>query len=341
MTFVDLHPEDLLERERTAELSPAERDRLKTHLAVCAACRFERAVVRDIERATRPRPSDAAMLARGIDKAHARARLQMHVDVSGDGCAHREATRVDGGADALGGRPAPTRDVSRSSPAPLRARSRRAIAVIALVAAAAIAAIAIALGRRAGPRPASDGSASQAASAIAMLPGGESDRFVRTAPEGLAESPATELASPFGSSSAVAGAGSASPRPPPEPTAAELFTQANETRRQGSAAEAARLYRQLLQRHPATREAAASRVALGRLLLDRLGDAAGALSLFDQYLASNGGGTLAEEAALGRAVALMKLGRTADERAAWMTFLERYPHSIHAERARGRLDVIR
>jgi len=124
----------------------------------------------------------------------------------------------------------------------------------------------------------------------------------------------------------------------PEPTAADLFSEANEQRRSGNAAEAARLYRELQQRFPATREAGASRLALARLLLDRLGDPAGALALFDRYIAT--GGTLSEEALLGRAVALGRLGRTGEERAAWETLVAKYPKSVHAKRARERLDQL-
>jgi TolA-binding protein len=42
VTVVDLHPEDLLERDARGELDDAERARLQQHLARCAACRFER-----------------------------------------------------------------------------------------------------------------------------------------------------------------------------------------------------------------------------------------------------------------------------------------------------------
>ena len=42
MSGVDLHPEDLLDREARGELSDAEAGRLAVHLTACAACRFER-----------------------------------------------------------------------------------------------------------------------------------------------------------------------------------------------------------------------------------------------------------------------------------------------------------
>ncbi len=42
MTPVDLHPEDLLEREIRGELSPAEEERLDRHARQCTVCRLER-----------------------------------------------------------------------------------------------------------------------------------------------------------------------------------------------------------------------------------------------------------------------------------------------------------
>jgi len=77
-----------------------------------------------------------------------------------------------------------------------------------------------------------------------------------------------------------------------------------------------------------------SRVALGRLLLAS-GDASGALREFDVYLAQ--GGAIAEEALVGRAVALQRLGRHEEESATWRQVLSRYPGSVNAERARQRL----
>jgi hypothetical protein len=74
-------------------------------------------------------------------------------------------------------------------------------------------------------------------------------------------------------------------------------------------------------------------------MLNQLGNPAGALQQFNGYL--GGGGVMSEEAAAGRALALQRLGRTAEERQAWQELLKRYPDSINAERARKRLEQLK
>jgi hypothetical protein len=135
------------------------------------------------------------------------------------------------------------------------------------------------------------------------------------------------------------------PKPVPQPsvsakaiaTAAELFASANEARRGGEVDKAIALYRDLQSHHPASPEALTSRVAFGRLLLDKTGDAPGAKAQFSAYLASAEAGTLAEEARVGLALAAAKLGDAAGEKAAWQELLAKHPESVHAERARKRI----
>jgi hypothetical protein len=120
-------------------------------------------------------------------------------------------------------------------------------------------------------------------------------------------------------------------------SAAEAFSRANLARRDGKVREAVRLYRTLQERFAGSSEELVSRVALGRLLLDRLGDSRGALVQFNSYLASPGSGALREEAMVGRALALGRLGRGAEERAAWHALVASWPKSAHTKHARARL----
>jgi TolA-binding protein len=132
--------------------------------------------------------------------------------------------------------------------------------------------------------------------------------------------------------------------PPPavvEPSADDLFAAANEARRSGDPQKSFELYSLLARKYPGSRQETTSRVALGRLVLDRGGDSIQALGLFTRYLEENPGGTLAEEARLGRALALTRLGSAKEERQAWQQLLAFHPNSIHAERARKRLDELR
>jgi TolA-binding protein len=120
-------------------------------------------------------------------------------------------------------------------------------------------------------------------------------------------------------------------------SASELFSRANQARRDGKVTEAVRLYRALQERFSGSSEELVSRVTLGRLLLDRLGDSRGALVQFNSYLASPGGGVLREEAMVGRALCLGRMGRAAEERAAWQALLDGFPKSTQRKRAQARL----
>jgi TolA-binding protein len=132
-----------------------------------------------------------------------------------------------------------------------------------------------------------------------------------------------------------------SPRAEREPTLgpSELFAAANAARIRGDRAEAALRYGELLRKFPSSDEARLTHATLGRLLLDS-GDARGALAQLDVYLAL-GDETLREEAMSARARALALLGRTSEEAAAWGALLQLYPDSVHAERARARLQELR
>lgn len=224
------------------------------------------------------------------------------------------------------------RDVGARLAAPAARRSRRkgAIVATALIAAslASVAAAAtVVLVRRAAAPRALEATASRKAPAAAtpVLP---TPAVPEPAPAPATVSPKDATESPAEPAKAA---------PSELTSAAELFSHANQARREGKVKEAARLYRALQERFAGSGEELVSRVTLGRLLLDRLGDSRGALVQFNSYLASPGAGALREEAMVGRALSLGRIGRTTEERAAWKALLDSWPKSTHAKRAEARL----
>ena len=128
--------------------------------------------------------------------------------------------------------------------------------------------------------------------------------------------------------------------PDSEPTAEELLAQAGAARSAGEPRAAARIYQELQRRYPSSREHRVSCVAFGRLLLDELHDSRGALAQFDSYLRQARGGALAQEARVGRAVSLERLGRARAERVAWQDLLRQHPETAYADHARARLHAL-
>ena len=157
------------------------------------------------------------------------------------------------------------------------------------------------------------------------------------APPTPSSSPALELVAHAANSPAQRSAAAESAT---ADSAALLFAHANAARRSGSLPEALRLYRRLLSEFPSSREAQTSSVTMARLLLDTQGSAAEALTLFDRYTRAAPSGNLAEEAQLGRAESLARLGRSAEEAEAWRALLDRFPVSAHRARAEARLAEI-
>jgi TolA-binding protein len=118
------------------------------------------------------------------------------------------------------------------------------------------------------------------------------------------------------------------------PSAAELFTSANNLRRSGEDARAIQSYRELQRKFPGSSEARQSYVTLGYLLLDS-GQVAAALLQFDAYLI--GGGAALQDALFGRARALQRLGRATEERRTLEQLVKQFPASVNAARAKARL----
>lgn len=125
--------------------------------------------------------------------------------------------------------------------------------------------------------------------------------------------------------------------PPAAPTARELATRARKQRADHKWRAAAATFAELIRRYPASGRARTARVSLGLILLDRLGNAGGALAQFSAYLAVNQVGALAPEASYGRIRALRRLGRRAAEIRALQRFLRLYPRSIQVKNVRRRL----
>jgi hypothetical protein len=117
---------------------------------------------------------------------------------------------------------------------------------------------------------------------------------------------------------------------PAGPTARELFEKAGERRRAGDAAAAARGYEELLKLHPGDARASLAAFELGRLRMDRLGDAAGASAALERAVALNVGPSFREDA-LARLVSVYAAqgnfaacGRARDR------YLQSYPNGVHA-----------
>jgi TolA-binding protein len=127
---------------------------------------------------------------------------------------------------------------------------------------------------------------------------------------------------------------------PPPVEAALLLRRAEQARTARRWADASRAFAELGRRYPGTREEIVARALYGQLLLDQRGEVGRALTMFERYLAVDPSGALAEEARLGRAEALRRLGRPREERAAWLELLREHPGSLHAAAARTRLATL-
>ena len=320
MSPVDLHPEDLLDRARRGEASPEELHRLRLHLAACSACRFEHVLADDCARAAAPPvPSaeDAQLLAR-VRKGASRA-------------VHQRA-----GAPRMRARRGAKRVVFAAAALLLFAGTFAAATTVVRRVwhrAPDIEPIAARVPARAHRKVSSSGALATAGEVPAAAPVDDpaQDPGLDDAATEIPEAPKPAVAPPR--HARVIAAESETP--------GDLFSRANAARRQGKTREAARLYRQLQREFPGSSEELVSRVTLGRWMLDRLNDPSGALARFDSYLANPVHTALREEALIGRALALGRLGRETEERSAWAAFLAAFPGSVYAERARGRLETLR
>ncbi len=342
---MDLHPEDLLEREISGELSEAELARLELHSQQCAVCRLERRA-RDDFRIDDESPAAEADVTRllaamagplalqGLNRAPKASPMRYLRFVA----AAAAVVTMTGFAAAAARWPevrmvvmpwtasSPATAVVAAAPAaksdPHAGAGRRVAAVVAQPAVVeAPLAPPVAADELAAPAPAPE-PVTPAPVAVAAAP-------VHRAVRAAAPASVTASAAPAANPSPVDGDGDAS----------TVFRKANAALQAGDHSQAGQLYGLLLNRYPSTPEAHASLALFGRMLLDD-GNANGALQCFDDYLRK--GGALREEVMLGRALAFQRIGprAAADEARAWNTLIDTYPGSVHAGRARRRLSEL-
>jgi hypothetical protein len=132
---------------------------------------------------------------------------------------------------------------------------------------------------------------------------------------------------------------------PPAPavapaTSEDLMKQANEQRRARAWQAAEALYQRVMREHPGTSAAYVAAIAAASIRLDHLGDARGALRLYQSALASGVNRALAEEARWGLAEAHRVLGDDAREAGALQDFVARHPGSPLIPQARARLRAL-
>jgi TolA-binding protein len=297
---------DLVVRARRATLSASERDALAEALATSATARVAYDVGSALDVVSRVRPGDAAMLERALEgalsSAHRIRRRRMP-----------RVTAALAATLALASAAAATRQVlawrseaRRTEPARVTVTGSDAVG----------------------------GTAPRGRPSLVIHPTEASTE----ATAATAGDPTTNERNPAGAVARLAPATTdrdGTPPPVPRATPASLFREAGAARRAGDLARARELYAELEGRFPGSNEARVGRVSLGKLLLSA-GNAREAERAFTAYLRS-GATDLREEALVGRANALMALGRSVEERSARQELVRRYPASVYANGARERI----
>jgi hypothetical protein len=318
MNAPQIHPEDLLDRARAGSLAPDEQRLLRRHLARCATCRFELSLAPALFAQMDLDDADEALVTRAIGRTRpARRYAWRRIGRNAARAAIVSAATVAFAAMASAGAyvwhrravvrlEAPELVEGNHRSSPVLPRDGRVDA------------------RLGAPRAAETSQPPAASPSMpeAPLPAVAPVARARIAPEAAKRAEDLRAAE---ASRATANA------------CADRYRRANEARRDGAAEEAVRLYQELRPTCAGTSEELSSRVLGGRIYLDRLGDPARALAAFDSYLAVTSSGALREDAMIGRALALGRLNRAADEASAWQALLSSYPDSLYADKARSRL----
>jgi len=325
MTVGSEHPDELIHRLRKGgSLSPRERSLVDRHLRLCAVCRFLELTARAYDR-----EGDAVL--EGID-------LEAIVARTIENLPRPEAWSGRGAVPDRGFGRVPSRAAVRAS---------MGFAALLLFGGAAMAAFVVA--RHAPPLSEKPVVGIVAAATPPRLRRPVSKPAGVMPPNATASTPASAVPAPSPppqsrpvSSRVVALRSRATPATPatPQPTAAELFVQANQARRDGRAAEATERYALLWTQFPTSEEARTSRAIVGRWFLDR-GAYGDAISAFHDYLRVSSGGVLEEEVLVGLATALERQGQGAQAAATWQKLLAEHPTTAHASRARIHLGRLR
>lgn len=362
MTVVGLHPEELFDKLLDGELTSTERERLRQHLDGCEVCRFEYATRLDFQaealqlQASSPpsashlplRPPIVAGEERAtpVPAAAAPPRRRSRALIWGLAAA---ALITTGGAVAsglaghapwhtLGALFSQTSSQHAATATPSKKPAAAPAAWAPVIAAAPVEASV----------PAEVAAPAQAAAPVRVAASTVAEAATKPAPHHGAVAPA-QVARPSEAAANVLTAlpahaemplvKEAAKEPAKEPSSAsKLFGEANQARRSGDIGRASGLYHLLQDQFPGSPEADLSRVTLALLLLDS-GDAKGALSGFERYLAGGSRG-LEAEALVGRARALGRLGRRDQEAVAWREVQRKYPRSIYGRQASERLAAL-
>jgi TolA-binding protein len=342
MKVSELHPEEALDLYEQDGLAPRELEALNAHLARCPSCSAHvrwRADIRATLAEAGVGRAEEWRLAAGVLAAQSiRAPVQAEARPAGAGrrwmmaAAAVLAISLISGAASAKLWPAIERAWQRvSAPArsapPVRPRPPRPTAVQHVPGSQKQEPLPPALPARATPPPVTSLSA-------ATSPGRQLDGRAGRGGRARSAQALTETPAP---TPPVTIDGSA--RPQPRAPAAQLFADVARARRSGSLGEARRAYGQLEALFSGSREERAASVLLGQLTLE-LGQPGDALARFERYLATDSDGALAEEARLGRALVLEQLGQPDDARRAWQELLRKHRRSVHAGRARARLESL-
>ncbi|MCB9600795.1 MAG: FecR domain-containing protein [Sandaracinus sp.] len=123
-------------------------------------------------------------------------------------------------------------------------------------------------------------------------------------------------------------------RPVERPSPREAFDAAREARRSGDAREAATLYQRFLDEHPRDERAGLAAFELGRVRMDALRDARGAISAFARSIELAPSSPFVEDARARLVTAHARAGDAPGCRTAYARYLARHPSGRHVETLR-------